>query len=101
MKKTTADQVRKKLAEVMDPELGISIVDLGLIYGISVKDGQANILMTLTTIGCPLYSIIEQEIIDKIKELGFKSSQIKITMTFKPAWTMEKMSKKGKTLLGI
>lgn len=91
-----------KLKEVFDPELNISIVDLGLVYNITVeKANKVKILMTLTTIGCPLFNIIEDEIKNKILELGIKKENIIIDLTFDPPWSMEKMSKKAKTLLGI
>lgn len=94
--------ILKKLEEVLDPELGISIVDLGLIYNVEVKkNNQLKITMTLTTIGCPLISIIEKEIKNKLSELGFMEEKIEIELTFDPPWSMEKMSEKAKAILGI
>ncbi|GAB4219862.1 MAG: hypothetical protein Fur009_7910 [Candidatus Microgenomates bacterium] len=91
-----------KLEKVLDPELGISIVDLGLIYDIEIKkNNQLKITMTLTTIGCPLISIIEKEIKSKLTELGFMEEKIEIELTFDPPWSMEKMSEKAKALLGF
>jgi len=97
----TASVVKKKLEEVLDPELNISIVDLGLVYNIKVEKATVKILMTLTTIGCPLISMIEDEIKNKLKELGLKEKNITIDLTFDPPWNMEKMSEKAKALLGI
>ena len=57
--------------------------------------------MTLTTIGCPLFSLIETQIKDKIQELGLKEEDISLELTFDPPWSMEKMSKKGRAMLGI
>lgn len=91
----------------MDPEINISIVDLGLIYGVKMEHPPASgqekvtITMTLTTIGCPLISMIEGEIKNKLKEVGIAEKNIAIDLTFDPPWSMEKMSKKGKTMLGI
>ena len=93
--------VNKKLAEVMDPELNISIVDLGLIYKIRMKKNKVKILMTLTTSGCPLIDIIEEDIKNKLKELGIKEKNIELKLTFDPLWSMEKMSKKARKILGI
>lgn len=101
MKKLSEKQIKDKLSEVMDPELNISIVDLGLIYDIKVIKNKVKVIMTLTTIGCPLFSLIESQIKDKIKELGIKEENISLELTFDPPWTMEKMSKRGKTMLGI
>ena len=84
----------------MDPELNISIVDLGLIYGIKINaNNKVVITMTLTTIGCPLFSLIEDEIRIKLKELGVKD--LKINLIFDPPWSMDKMTAKGKVILGI
>lgn len=91
----------KKLEEVIDPELNISIIDLGLIYDIKIKEKKIIIKMTLTTIGCPLISVIEEDIKNKISELGFKKENIKIELTFDPPWSIEKMTEKGRVLLGI
>ena len=57
--------------------------------------------MTLTTIGCPLFSLIEKQVKDKIGELGVKEEDISLELTFDPPWSMEKMSKKAKAMLGI
>lgn len=97
----TKKDILKKLEEVLDPELNISIVDLGLIYDIKIKKNKIKIIMTLTTIGCPLISIIEEDIKNKLNEFGFKKENIEIELTFDPPWSIEKMSEKGKAILGI
>jgi len=99
--KLTAKQIKTKLTEVMDPELNISIVDLGLVYDTKLVKNKVKIIMTLTTIGCPLFSLIETQVKDKIKELGIKEEDISLELTFDPPWSMEKMSKKGRAMLGI
>lgn len=100
--KFTAKVIREKLTEVMDPELNISIVDLGLIYKVELqKDKAVKITMTLTTIGCPLFSLIEQEVRSKLKELGFTNKKISFELTFDPPWSMDKMSERAKAILGI
>ena len=91
--------ILKKLAQVMNPELNISVVDLGLIYKIEIKKDQVIVNMTLTSVACPLGPMIEDEIKDKIRELGVK--KIKINLVFDPPWGPEKMTKKGRKLLGI
>ncbi|MEK7597687.1 MAG: metal-sulfur cluster assembly factor [Patescibacteria group bacterium] len=93
--------ILSKLTEVMDPELNISIVDLGLVYDIKIIKSKVKVIMTLTTIGCPLFSLIETQVKDKIKELGVKERDISLELTFDPPWSMEKMSKKGRAMLGI
>ena len=99
--KITEEAIQKKLAEVMDPEINISIIDLGLIYGVKMEKEKVTITMTLTTIGCPLISMIEGEIKNKLNEIGLTEDQVRIDLTFDPPWSMEKMTKKGKPMLGI
>lgn len=93
--------VKKQLVQVLDPELGISIVDLGLIYKIEIKKNKVKIIMTLTTIGCPLFNLIEKEIKNKLIELGLKEKDIVLELTFEPPWSVERMSKKARALLGL
>jgi len=93
--------ILNKLEEVLDPELNISIVDLGLIYDVEIKKTKVKILMTLTTIGCPLISMIESDIKNKLTTLGFKEDDVEIELTFDPPWSIDKMSEKAKALLGI
>lgn len=93
-------KVMKHLEQVNDPELNISIIDLGLVYKIDIdKQNNARIKMTLTTIGCPLFGLIEKEVQEKLKSLGLK--RVDIELTFDPPWSMEKMSERGKAMLGI
>lgn len=101
MKKLSEKQIKSKLSEVMDPELNISIVDLGLVYKTKIIKNKIKIVMTLTTIGCPLFSLIEKQVKDKIRELGIKEEDVSLSLTFDPPWSMEKMSEKAKALLGI
>ena len=109
MKKITKKQIWEILEQVIDPELNISIIDLGLVYNVFVKttntkqnkSTQVRIVMTLTTIGCPLASVIEQEIKNKLSTLGISPDNIKVELTFDPPWSMERMSAKAKALLGI
>jgi len=97
----TKNDIVKILKTIPDPELNISIWDLGLIYNVKVgKKGDVVIVMTLTSQGCPLFSMMEEPIKRKVKKLkGVKS--VTINLTFDPAWSMEKMSKKGKEELGL
>jgi len=95
-------QVLNKLKKVIDPELNINIVDLGLIYGISInqKLGEVKIKMTLTSPGCPFASIFEEEIekeLRKIKEV----KNVKIELVFDPAWSPDKIKEEVKEELGI
>ncbi len=93
-------QLREALQNVMDPELNISVVDLGLVYKTKVDSKKnVSITMTLTTLGCPLFELIETEVKNKLEPLGYKN--VKVTLTFAPPWSMEMLSEKAKAILGI
>lgn len=93
--------VRDQLKKVLDPELGVSIVDLGLIYGISVSPEKVcTITMTLTTIGCPLFGQIQKEIEDRVMELD-AIDEVVVNLVFDPVWTAEKMSEEARIQLGL
>lgn len=93
--------VRNQLQKVLDPELGISIVELGLIYGIAVDhDGKCIITMTLTTMGCPLFGQIQKEIEGRVMELE-AINEVETSLTFDPPWTIEKMTPEAKIQLGL
>ncbi len=90
----------EKLKLVMDPELGVSIWDLGLIYEITIsQEGIALITMTLTTIGCPLFPVIQKDIEDRLMEID-GVEEAKIDLVFDPPWTPEKMNEDAKIRLG-
>jgi metal-sulfur cluster biosynthetic enzyme len=100
-KKITEKQVMKKLEEVMDPELGINIVDLGLIYGVEIGKDKAKVTMTFTTPACPLAMYLANQVEEKVMSLGFTRENTLVHVTFDPPWTPEKMSKKAKTILEV
>ena len=97
----TKEQVEDKLLEVMDPELHMSIVDLGLIYEVTINEPKVSILMTLTTLGCPLYDTIQEDIFHSLSKLGIEEKDIEIKLTFDPPWSMDRMSERAKAMLGI
>ncbi len=84
----------------MDPELFISIVDLGLIYNIYVDDSNVTIEMTLTTLGCPLFSIMEESILRHARKASH-GRKTAIKLVFDPAWSLEMVSPNAKAELGI
>lgn len=89
------------LKTIPDPELGISIYDLGLIYEIDIKKtGHVTILMTLTTMGCPLFSLIAEPIRTQLGKLeGVKA--VEVELTFDPAWSIDKMTADARAQLGM
>ena len=96
----TEKQVRSKLKEVLDPEIGINIVDLGLIYDVEVDKAQVNIKMTFTTPACPLLGYIVNNVQSKVRELK-GVSDVQVQFVWEPRWTPERMSKDAKKQLGL
>lgn len=92
--------VEDKLRLVLDPELGINIVDLGLIYKITIEKNDVEILLTLTFPGCPLGNIIRDEInskVSSIKDIG----KVNLRITFDPPWNLSMISSEAKAELGM
>jgi metal-sulfur cluster biosynthetic enzyme len=94
--------VENALMDVIDPELGVSVMDLGLIYEVNIKEeNKVHIVMTLTTLGCPLFHVIDSDMRSRITALGVHAGDIEIELVFDPPWSMEKMSESAKAMLGI
>jgi metal-sulfur cluster biosynthetic enzyme len=96
----TKEEVEEKLKQVLDPELNINIVDLGLVYGISIQDSVVEVTMTLTTPGCPLSYVFEEWIPDAVKKID-GVTEVKINLVWEPPWDPDKMSDDVKEDLGI
>ena len=96
----TQEQIIDKLKHCLDPELGINIVDLGLVYGINIEGNKVGVIMTLTTPGCPLDSYFVRDITDKVKTLK-GVSDVNVELTFTPPWSPSKMSDDSKDILGF
>jgi metal-sulfur cluster biosynthetic enzyme len=95
----TPEDVMDALTNVIDPELGLDFVELGLIYGVEVNEGNVNVTFTLTTPGCPIGPQVTEQIDEFVGELdGVKS--IESQMVFTPPWSPEKMSEDAKFALG-
>ncbi|MBW4840481.1 MAG: DUF59 domain-containing protein [Paenibacillaceae bacterium] len=93
------DQIRESLREVYDPELGVNIVDLGLVYDIREEEDQVHIQMTLTTPGCPMHDTIVGGVRWVLNDqLGIQNPEIDIV--WEPRWSPEHMSEAAKEQLG-
>jgi len=86
------DQVTQALREVFDPELGMSVVDLGLIYDVQIDGGRVRIIMTLTTQGCPLHDSMTEWVRQAVGRIP-GVDQVEVAITFEPAWTPERISR--------
>ncbi|KFI65872.1 metal-sulfur cluster assembly factor [Bifidobacterium cuniculi] len=95
--RATAADVKEALHQVIDPELGIDVIDLGLVYGIEIDElGRAIITMTLTTPACPLTDLIEDECASTLAGLV---EEFRIDWTWTPRWTVDKITPEGRDQL--
>jgi len=99
----TKDSVHQALSTVIDPELKIDIISLGLIYGIEIEaNSKVRIKLTLTTPGCPLISVIEQMVRESLSSLVEDIDRdVMIDLTFDPPWSSELMSEEARLELGL
>ncbi|MBI3413530.1 MAG: DUF59 domain-containing protein [Candidatus Aenigmarchaeota archaeon] len=95
------EQAKSILKNCYDPEIPINIVDLGLVYGIKIDDGnkKIKITMTLTSPGCPLYGQISEDVKRRLEE-GTSYEAI-VEMVWEPRWTQEMMSEDAKAMIGL
>jgi metal-sulfur cluster biosynthetic enzyme len=87
----TEPAMRQALTAVIDPEIGLNIVDLGLVYGVEAEDGVAHVTMTLTTMGCPLTELLHQQCTLVLTRLP-NIDEADVEFTFSPPWSTDMIS---------
>lgn len=85
------DVVREHLRSVIDPEIGINIVDLGLVYGVDINDGNVTVKMTLTSPACPLGGVIQAQVHQCVKKLPWVKEP-KVELVWSPRWDPRTMA---------
>jgi metal-sulfur cluster biosynthetic enzyme len=95
----TKEAILEALKAVLDPELGINIVDLGLVYDVEIADGHVHVAYTLTTMGCPIGPLIEAQMHQLLDPLPGVDS-FDAEMVLRPPWSPEMMSEEAKEALG-
>jgi metal-sulfur cluster biosynthetic enzyme len=96
----TVEDVTDVLRDVIDPELGLDFVELGLIYDVEVEGSTVRVTYTLTSPGCPIGPQVSEQIEEFVLELD-GVDEVQPTMTFSPPWTPELMSEDAKFALGF
>lgn len=94
------DAVREALRSVDDPEAGMNIVDLGLIYGIAVAPGKVAVEMTMTTQACPMTDMIVEQSRAAIEAIAPPDTEVDLQLVWDPPWTPEKMSGMAREFFG-
>ena len=97
-KSALLEDLEEAMRDVVDPELGINVVDLGLVYGLAVDDRVATIDMTLTSAACPLTDVIEEQARAALTGSGMVDD-IKINWVWMPPWGPEKITEDGREQL--
>ena len=97
---TTVEDVEDALSNVIDPELGLDFVELGLIYGVEIEDQRVHVTFTLTSPGCPIGPQVSEQIEEFVGELD-DVDEVTSSMIFTPPWTPDKMSEDAKFALGF
>lgn len=96
----TREQILEALKVVIDPELGISVVDLGLVYDVQVEDDVIKVTYTLTSMGCPVGPLIEQQIQQVLTTIP-GIAHVETTQTFDPPWSVDQMSEEARLAMGM
>ena len=94
------DDIREALKTVEDPEAGMSIVDLGLVYGIRIEAGRVHVDMTMTSPACPVAPYIVDESIAAIRAIVEEGTDVQVDLVWEPMWTPDLMSPEAQSRFG-
>jgi phenylacetate-CoA oxygenase PaaJ subunit len=94
----SSDIVWQKLSQVLDPEMPISIVDMGMVYGVEVRDSVVEVRMTFTAIACPAMDMIIDDVKKAVGELP-GVSDVEVDVVWNPPWTRDRISEAGREVL--
>ena len=94
------DDIREALKTVEDPEAGMSIVDLGLVYGIRIEAGKVHVDMTMTSPACPVAPYIVDESVAAIRAIVEEGTDVQVDLVWEPMWTPDLMSPEAQSRFG-
>jgi metal-sulfur cluster biosynthetic enzyme len=94
------NEVLEVLRQVEDPELGMDVVDLGLVYDVDVEGPKVKVTYSLTSMGCPAGPLIAQDMDSAVRQVE-GVEDVELELTFDPPWTPDKMSDDAKFILGF
>jgi metal-sulfur cluster biosynthetic enzyme len=92
--------IARALQSVVDPELALSIVDVGLVYGVTVRDDRVHVLVTMTSVACPVTETIVEEIEAELQRVVRAPMAIDVELVWEPPWSAARMSAAGKAFMG-
>lgn len=94
------EPILRALRRVVDPEVAMSIVDVGLIYGVAISDERVHVRLTMTSAACPVADLIMDEAESELDKVVPAGMLIQVELVWEPPWTPERMSEQGKRLMG-
>ncbi len=92
--------IQAALLRVVDPEVAMTIVDVGLIYGVTVEPGHWHVVMTMTSAACPVTDMLLEEVQDELERIAPAGTDIEVELVWEPAWTTDRMSPRAKAFMG-
>jgi metal-sulfur cluster biosynthetic enzyme len=88
------------LQRIVDPEVAMTIVDVGLVYGVTVTDEGVNVVMTMTSAACPVTDVIVDDVEAELNRVVPAQMKIHVELVWEPAWTADRMSQRAKAVMG-
>jgi metal-sulfur cluster biosynthetic enzyme len=92
--------VDEALRRVVDPEVAMTIVDVGLVYGVTVTDERLHVLLTMTSAACPVTDVIVEEVEAELDRVAPPAMRVDVELVWEPAWSADRMSPRAKAFMG-
>ena len=92
--------IEEALQRVVDPEVAMTIVDVGLVYGVTVSDERLRVLLTMTSAACPVTDVIVEEVAVELEAIAPRSMRVNVELVWEPAWSTDRMSPRAKAFMG-
>lgn len=92
--------IEAALRQVVDPEVAMTIVDVGLVYGVSVTDDLVHVVMTMASAACPVTDVILGDVESELDRVVPPTMKIRVELVWEPAWTTDRMSARAKAFMG-
>jgi len=92
--------IHDALMRVVDPEVAMSVVDVGLVYGVSVDEEKIHVRMTMTSAACPVTDVILEEAQDELERIAPPGMAVEVELVWEPFWTPERMSPRARRFMG-
>ena len=92
--------IEAALRRVVDPEVAMTILDVGLVYGVTVSDERVHVLLTMTSAACPVIDVIVDDVANELMSALPPQTQVDIELVWEPAWSTDRMSDRAKSFMG-